>query len=174
MKLSDPKFDPNATTLAQAQKFLQEKAVTGAVCPCCRQSVKLQTKDFTPSMAYVLILLHRHFKTSPSWAHVPTYLSEMTKLGSVVKGNDFSKLRFWGLLEEQPHPKKPKAVVPGFYRMTEKGHAFARGEIKVPTSVFLYNDAPRGFSPGDSTIRECLGSEYHYDDLIEGKLGFVV
>lgn len=175
MKPADPKFDPNATTVAQAQKFLQDKAASGAICPCCRQVVKLLEKEFTVSMAYVLILLHRQFDKTPDWLQVPEYLSEMVKLGSAVKGTDFSRLRYWGLLEEQPHPTKKGQAKAGFYKMTPKGHQLAKGEIKVPKAVFMYNGQPRGFPPGDASIQELLGKEYDYQELLSGKFGtFIV
>lgn len=171
-KAFDPKFDPKTTTLAQAQQVLKDHAVEGAVCPCCRQLVKLYTREITSSMAYVLILLHRHFEKAPDYIHVPNYLSDMTKLGSMIRGGDFAKLRYWGLLEEMPDAKrKDGSKRAGFYRMPEKGHQFAKGEIKVPKTVFLYNDTFLGFGPGDTSIHECLGKDFNYDDLMAGRLG---
>lgn len=173
-KAFDPKFDLKTTTLAEAQEALKSHAADGAVCPCCRQLVKLYKREITSTMAYALILLHRHFEKSPGWLHVPEYLTEMVKLGSTIRGGDFAKLRYWGLLEEMPE-KKDGTKKAGYYRMPEKGHQFAKGEVKVPKVVFLYNDNFLGFGPGEVTIHECLGKEFNYEDLMAGKFGaFIV
>lgn len=177
-KSFDPKFDPNTTTLAKAQEVLKDHAKEGAICPCCRQLVKLYERPITGAMAYVLILLHRHFSTPPipGWVHVPSYLTDMSKMGSAVRGGDWAKLRYWGLLEEKPEDRKDGSNRAGFYRMTEKGHKFAKGEVKVPKAVMLYNDRFLGFvTPGEVSIQDCLGKEFDYADLMAGRLGsFVV
>lgn len=172
----DPKFDPKTTTLAVAQTILMDHAKAGAICPCCRQLVKLYHRPITGAMAYVLILLHRHFLKAPGWLHVPKYLTDMSKMGSAVRGGDWAKLRYWGLLEEKPEDRKDESNRAGFYRMTEKGHQFAKGEIKVAKAVLLYNDRFLGFAPGEVSIQDCLGKEFSYVDLMEGRLGggFVV
>lgn len=172
----DPKFDPKTTTLAQAQEVLKEHAVDGAICPACRQLVKMAPKALSPNLGYTLLVLYRHFVKESTWLHVADYLGEMVKMGSAVKGSDYTKLCWWGLLEEMPEDlRKKEKKKPGFYRMTEKGLAFAKGERKLPQEVFLYNDQVRGYSPQDTTIQEVLGSTYNYEDLLAGKFnGFMV
>jgi len=178
-KLFDPPFNPETTTIAQARKMLQEHALKGAICPCCRQEVKMYTREINSTMAYTLIILHRHFSEDKGWLHVPSYLSQMSVIGSAVRGGDFAKLRYWGLLEPKPVEKKSdkrkdgsKRV--GFYRMTEKGHKFVLGEVTVPKVALIYNGKHHGFAPGEVTIKECLGNEFNYDDLMAGKLGGIV
>jgi hypothetical protein len=183
-KLFDPKFDPNTTTLAKAQQVLKDHALKGAICPCCRQEVRMYTREITSTMAYSLIILHRHFSTNKDWLHVPKFLSQMSAIGSAVRGGDFAKLRYWGLLEAKQDAKTEKKPQEkrkdgskrvGFYRMTEKGHQFAKGEIKVPKAALIYNRKHHGFAPGEATIQECLGKEFNYADLMAGQLGgFVV
>jgi len=175
----DPKYDPNTTTIAVAQKMLQEKALKGAICPCCRQMVKMYEREITSTMAYTLIILHKHFSDFKDWTHLPSFLSQMSVLGSAVRGGDFAKLRYWGLLEEKPIEKltdkrKDGSKRVGFYRMTEKGHQFAKGEVKIPKVALVYNGKHFGFAPGEVTIQECLGKEFNYDDLMAGKLGGIV
>lgn len=172
----DPKFDPKTTTLAQAQEVLKEHAIDGAICPACRQLVKLSSKELSANLGYTLLVLFRHFTKESTWIHVLDYLGEMVQLGSVVRGTDYTKLLLWGLLEEMPEDlRKKEKKKPGFYRMTAKGLAFCKGESTLPKEVFLYNDHVRGFSPESVGIREVLGTTYNYDDLIAGRLGgFVV
>ena len=179
-KLFDPKFDPNTTTLAQAQQMLKDHAMKGAICPCCRQVVKMYTREITSPMAYTLIILHRHFSTDQNWLHVPSYLSQMSTIGSAVRGGDFAKLRYWGLLEAKQDDRKAKdkrkdgSKRTGFYRMTEKGHQFVKGETKIPKVALVYNGKHFGFAPGEASIQECLGKEFNYSDLMAGHLGGIV
>jgi hypothetical protein len=175
----NPKYDPNTTTLAVAQKMLQDYAMKGAICPCCRQEVKMYTREINATMAYTLVILHRHFSTDQNWLHVPSYLSQMSTIGSAIRGGDFAKLRYWGLLEPKPAEKKTEkrkdgSKRVGFYRMTERGHQFVKGEIKIPRVALVYNGKHHGFVPGEVTIQECLGKEFNYDDLMAGKLGGIV
>lgn len=147
----------------------------GAICPVCRQLVKMVSKELTSNHGYVLLLLYRHFSKETNWLQVSDYLSEMVHLGSAVRGGDFHKLTLWGLLEEMPDDlRKKEKKKPGFYRMTDKALTFSRGEIKLPKEVFLYNDQVRGYSQAETTIQELLGSEHNYEDLKAGRLGGIV
>jgi len=166
-------IDNTKTTVAEAQDALKPHVHgAGVICPCCLQLVKLYEREITVSMAYVAILLHRHFVESQAWLHVPEYLSNLSKIGSAVRGGDWAKLRYWGLIEEKPEDKrKDGSRRSGYYKMTERGHQFVKGEIKVPRSILLYNEHFLGYGKGEVGIRDCLGKEFDYDDLMAGKLG---
>lgn len=177
MKLPEKKFDPETTLLSVAKAYLKDRAKQGASCPCCDQWVQLYEREIHGSMARVLIILHRHFlRENPMWIHVPSFLEDLSvQLGAAVRGGDWAKLRYWGLIEEKPKETKPakrkdgsKRV--GFYRVTEKGHAFAKGEIKVPRAALVYNERHLGFSADrEVSIVDCLGKEFNYDELMSGK-----
>lgn len=170
-------IDITKATVAEAQAALKPHVQgAGIICPCCLQLVKLYEREITGSMAYVAILLHRHFQEDQNWLHVPDYLSNMSKIGSAVRGGDWSKLRYWGLIEEKPEEKrKDGSKRAGFYKMTEKGHQFVKGGVKVQRSILLYNDHFLGFGKGEVGIKDCLGKEFNYDDLMAGQLGgFIV
>lgn len=172
-KVVDLKLDLGKVTIAEAQALLKPHLdKTGAVCPLCRQLVKLYSREITSSMAYVLILLHRHFQSDKNWLHVPSFLTNVSTVGAAVRGGDWAKLRYWDLIEEKPKTeRKDGSKRAGFYRMTEKGHQFVRGETKVPRAVLLYADKFLGFDEGEVSIQECLGKEFDYADLMAGRLG---
>jgi hypothetical protein len=173
-------IDPTKVTIAEAQKLMRPLTGTlGVICPCCRQVSVVQEKRITSSMAYVLILLHRHFQGGvKEWLNVGNYLSTMSGLGAFVKGGEWSKLEHWGLIEEKPKPKPTQSDQgkwAGLYRITDRGHQFVLEKGKVPKTVRLYNGKLIGYGKGAVGIRDCLGEDLKYEDLIEGRLGgFIV
>lgn len=172
-KPRDLKVDLATTTLAQAQQAMLSSVKAGnpVTCPCCKQLVMLYERPITSSMAKVLILLHRHFKNHADWLHVPGYLSEMNKIGAAVRGGDWSKLRYWALIEEKPEVRGDGSKRAGFYKMTDLGHQFARGEAKVSKTAKIYNGRFLGFGDGQVSIQDCLGTEFNYDQLMAGEFG---
>ena len=88
--------------LAEAQAWLKGRMEAGAVCPCCGQFAKVYKRTITSSMAFALVLVYRYFRSNRGWIHVPSYLAELAKNGAAVRGGDWAKLRFWGLLAPMP------------------------------------------------------------------------
>jgi len=170
-------LDPASTTVAQVQDRMRVviKEGSSVFCPCCTQLVALSDQSVSSMMAKVLIILHRHFLTNPEWLHVPTHLTEANKLGAAVRGGDWAKLRYWGLLEVKPEKRADGSKRAGFYRMPEKGHQFARGEIQVPKTVRLFHNKFMGFGEGLVGVKDCLGEEFDYGQLMAGNYGaFIV
>ncbi len=175
-------LDPKTTSVLKAQEMMQSRVRgAGVVCPCCKQVVRMLEKDLSPLMAYVLILMYRHFEDTPDWLHVSKYLENMAAVGNEVHGGEWSKLKYWKLIEEHPPVKKsvlsnkPVVDMAGHYRITERGQKFVRCEIKVPSKILLYAGHFMGFGPKEVTIKDCLGKVYRYEDLMAGNLGgFVV
>lgn len=167
-------LDLTKTSVADAQSALKPHVLgAGVVCPCCLQVVKLREVRITPSMAYVAILLHRHFLEDQAWLHVSKYLENLSKVCSAVRFGDWYRLRHWGILEQKPSKGKDK-LKSKLYVMTERGHQFVKGEIKVQKTILIYNERFVGFGPGEVGVQECLGQEYDYADLMAGNLGGLI
>lgn len=176
-KLPDKKFDPLSTTLAEAQAYLKVRAVNGTICPCCAQEVKVLEKEIHPYMARTLIILYRHCEKNPAtaWTHVAS-LVETTALAFsiILKPGEWSKLRYWGLIEERPKTEKvsKEEAKKGYYRLTPKGLAFVKGEQKVPRAILFYDDRHLGFSADKEVgVRDVLGKDLVYEELMDGKYG---
>jgi hypothetical protein len=167
------KIDLATTTISQAQQamLVSVKAGNSVTCPCCKQLVMLYERPITSSMAKVLILLYSYFKNHADWLHVPGYLSEMNKIGAAVRTSDWSKLRYWGLIEEKPGALSDGSKRAGFYKITGLGHQFARGEVKVAKTAKVYNGRFLGFGDGQVSIQDCLGTDLDYDRLMAGEFG---
>lgn len=168
----------STTTLVEAQDKLKlHVRGPGVVCPCCHQVVRMVEKELSSTMAYVLILMYRHFQSSSDWLDMSQYLANMVAIGSEVKGGEWSKLKFWTLIvERQPEKKsvlnpKPPVKTQGMYRLTDRGTSFVLGKLKVPKSLWLYNGHVIEANKKSVDIQECLGKDYKYEDLIVGNLG---
>lgn len=159
-------IDPGSTTVAQVQGQMRDsiKNDRPVYCPCCKQLVALTDRPLNAMMAKVTIILHRHFLSAPGWLHVGKHLVEVNKLGAAIRGSEWTRLTHWGVLEERPKH-------PGEYKMTERGHKFATVEIKLPKVLRTYNGKPVSFGTEQADIKECLGEDLDYAQLIAGNYG---
>lgn len=167
-KLSEKQFDLTSTTLLEAQAYLMSKArgKDGSTCPCCRQKVKVYDREINALMARVLIILYRHAEKDTESLHVSSYLDDLSRqLGTVIRGGDWLRLRYWDLIETDGTKRA------GFWKITSKGQSFVKLDLKIPKYVLTYNDKFLGYVPGSSevTVVECLGQEFNYDELLSGK-----
>jgi hypothetical protein len=165
---------PDQPTLEQARLWLGRRLLDGATCPCCEQHAQVYKRPLTSSMAYVLCLISRHHGGAVS-VHVPTFIVQHITKASVaaaVRG-DFAKLRYWGLLDEvfgERPDRSADQVSVGYWRITGRGNQFVRGEIRVPSHVYLYN-GERLDKPVYTTvdIHEALGTKFNYDEVVHGQ-----
>jgi hypothetical protein len=134
-------------------------------------------KELSSTMAYVLILMYRHFQSASDWLDMSQYLSNMVAIGSEVKGGDWPKLKYWKLIEERPPEKKsvvnpkPPVKTQGMYKLTELGSRFVLGKLKIPKSIWIYNGHVIEANKKSVDILGCLGKDYKYEDLMAGNLG---
>lgn len=166
------------TTLVEAQDKLKlHVRGPGVVCPCCHQVVRMVEKELSSTMAYVLILMYRHFQSSSDWLDMSQYLANMVAIGSEVKGGEWPKLKLWTLILERPPEKKsilnpkPPVKTQGMYKLTDRGKGFVLGKLRVPKSLWIYNGHVIEANKKSVSIQECLGKDYKYEDLMAGNLG---
>jgi ssDNA-binding Zn-finger/Zn-ribbon topoisomerase 1 len=145
-------------TIQEAKQHLKENYKKGVKCPCCNQNVKLYKRRLGSVMARCLIKLS---VMGEGYHHVKDIVSGISDTGT----NDFSKLRYWGMIEEQSNDDDTKRTS-GHWRITDKGRLFARNSIYVPMYVFIYNGKKQGFSVGETNIVEALGTKFNYSQLI--------
>lgn len=156
-------------TLEEAKQVLRSNWEKGAHCPCCHQFVKLYKRKLNSTMAYALVLMSRHPRHSPlDYFHVPEWLAMFTS-SAAIRGGDFSKLRYWGLIEEDQRERDDGSRRAGFYRMTDLGCGFVSQRERVPKYIYLYNQkVVTRANPDTETIDilEALGNKFHYADLM--------
>lgn len=167
-------IDPATTTVAQVQEKMRAAVRDGfaVVCACCKQEVKVKEYPITSMMAKTLVILHRHFKSNPDWLQVPDFLVDANKVGATLRGTDWTRLKYWGFLEERvASTRNDGSKKGGYYKMLDAGHQFARGETKAPTAVRLYNGHFIGFGEGLVGVQECLGEDVELAQLMAGNYG---
>lgn len=154
---------PDSMTLGEVRAFLRENIDIGVECACCTQRVQRYSRPITSAMAAGLILVAFYVKASGTeWTHIELFLKNKQSLPPSIRG-DYSKLRFWNLIEV--HPEKE-----GFYRVTPKGHDFVAGTVKVNRSVLLFNNKMYGFKGNLISITDALKNKFDYDKLLKGVL----
>lgn len=149
-------------TLEEARHWLRERIDDGARCPCCTQYVKAYKRRVNASMARSLIIMYLHQPKDPEgWMHLPTVLAPRS-------GNEEPKMRRWGLIEELTEPREDGGRA-GFWRITDRGRQFVRGEITIPRYVRIYDDRVLNYEGEMVSIRDALGAKFDYNLLMKGE-----
>lgn len=171
---ADPEvaLDPHVS-LETAKQWLHDRFEKGADCPCCHQFAKIYKRPFNKSMAYVLILIARYFRSAhpEEWLHVPSYIAEVVasnpRRAAAVRG-DWAKMKLWGLLEEKPGERADGSPRVGYYRLTPLGRRFVDREVKIPSHIYIYNaEALQRVVEETISIDDALGRDFSYAEIME-------
>ena len=158
--------------LETLRAWLLSHSQDGAECPACGQLVKHYRRPLTSGMAITLVLLARH--KPDEWVHVLDFMGTLNlkpKLGTALGSGDYAKLRYWGLLEPYGSVRDDGSPRVGWWRITEDGKRFVRGELRVASHAVVFNDQLIALD-GEKTvgIRDALGKKFDYDELMAGTL----
>lgn len=105
-------------------------------------------------MALALVDLYREGKTS-KFVHGPT----------VTSCREVSKLAWWGLVVEEP-TLRPDGGRAGYWKVTEKGEQFIKGQIKCQKYAHVFDSKVLGHDGEMTGISEAIGSPFHYNELM--------
>lgn len=144
-------------SIQAGRDWLRKNLEKGAKCPLCGQHAKLYRRKVNTGMAVSLIKMYRINKTG--WVHVPTSVG--------AKSREEGKLRYWNLVEEQPG-KGLHGGRAGYWRVTEFGEQFLRGQAQIPLYAIIYNGKVLNHEGKLIGIRDALGTGFNYDDLMAG------
>ncbi len=147
-------------TLAAAREFVAHHITEGSGidCPCCGQSCKLYPRKLYAEMGAWLINLVHCWNQTRDWVDVRDF---------PLRGGDYGKLMHWGLAERMPNDNPAKRSS-GMWRPTLDGIHFVMGRTRVPSHVHLYNNEVKGFSKEQVDIRQVLGEQFSYIELMHG------
>lgn len=86
-------------------------------------------------------------------------------LSAAVRGGDFAKTRWLGLIEAKDGDvERP---VSGYWRLTKLGARFVLGEIKVPAYVWVYGNKPLDRTVDETvSIHDALRCKFDYEELM--------
>lgn len=143
------------TTLIQLKVWLRKKAEDGARCPVCDQNVKIYRRKLNSGMARSLIRMYR--AGGLDFIHLPTTVGSRSR--------EEGKLRYWGLVEEE-QVLRPDGGRAGYWRVTPMGELFVLGKITVWSHARVYNGKCLGLNGNQITIKDALGSQFDYAELM--------
>lgn len=190
--------DPDQATVSDVKRWLRVTAPKGAICPCCKQHVKIYRRVLGSQMARWLIWLVRtwetllpergihprpaaqlHDRLSPEGPDHRDWWIDIKQ--SPVRGGDYAKLVHWGLIEQKetelPRKHRTDGARPkdsGLWRPTCKGIDFVHRRIAVPSHVVLYKNQLLGVGEDPIRIHQALGKKFDYEQLMRAPVNVEV
>ena len=155
---------PDSMTLGEARKLLREKAPEGIDCPLCTRRVAVQNRPINATMLLCLRWLISASNEGDRWVHVPTEGPKWLQ-----RTKQHTTLRWWGLIESgrQGRKKDPKAPGEGYWRPTEKGITFIKGEVSVDLRVVTFNDNVLGYTGPKVFGQDVMGEGFKFASVFE-------
>jgi len=117
-------------------------------------------------MARILIVIYhmdRMWRPRNGWLHVS---KEFLKWKKNAVAEEYSKLRFWGLLEPMPNGD-PTVPGTGYWRITDLGREFVEDKVEISRHVFVFDNKVIDASQEWTSIRNALGDKFDYDELMQ-------
>ena len=128
-------------------------------CPCCHRNAQIYRRNLHFTVAMQLIRLH--VLSRPKFDYINA--AELIYQGQHGTG-DFSKAKYWGLIEHRPVEKDEKSS--GFWRLTNKGCRFVENKITIPHYALVFDDNVLGFEGGQIDIKTALATKFDYEKLM--------
>jgi len=145
----------------------------GVTCPACDRLAKVYRRRINVGMCRVLLDLARHYRdTDGEWAKIGVG-------GLATSGGDYSKMRWWGLIESPPEDaeRADGSARVGLWRITPLGVQFLRGEVTVDRYVYEYDsvpvtlELPDGEQPERVNIAQCMGAPFDFNEAMRLPIG---
>lgn len=169
---------PPTDTLRAARAMLRAGIYShgGVVCPCCERLASVYRRRINAGMVRTLLAIAREQRRLPpeagGWVkvgmneHLPSGRTpgNTTLLRGVkTAGGDYSKAQWpgWELIEPKPNAQRADGSRrAGYWRVTERGLAFLRGELAVRRYLYEYDGAPVADPPDADTSMVTVGEAY--------------
>lgn len=155
------------TSLDEARRTYRDGLADGTHCPCCDRYGQLYRRKFPAAAAHALIAMHvrTHNLPDPGWLFMPDVLAQLP--GKTERqGGDWAKARHWGLIEPRPGERDDGSTRTGWWRLTDRGRAFALDQLMVAKYALVYEGETHGYDGDYVGIRTCLGHRFDYQELI--------
>lgn len=134
-------------------------------CTTCGRYAKIYKRRIHKGMARALIALYRA-GGDVDYVHVSNFCNFKT-------GFDIPLTRHWGLVQlESLPPEAKKKKTSGRWRLTPAGMDFVLNKTTVQKFIFIFNDTLLGRDGEEISIRDALGKEFNYGELMaaQGRL----
>jgi hypothetical protein len=163
-KLKSDVIELQNNSLESAKQHLRDNYKQGTECPCCHQHVKEYKRKLNSSMAYGLIILFKAHQRIGFNKYVKMN-EEVAKLKIPSSNIEYSKLAYWGLIEEKPNTN-PKIKNSGFWMITTDGQDFVQNKMMMRKYARIYNKLCNGFDGPLINIKDALSSKFNYEELM--------
>ena len=137
----------------------------GGHCPVCDRWGKIYLRNINVTMAQGLMWLCRQTGDADGWINVPVVGPQW-----LVRSNQLATLHWWNLVERKSKDETHKAKFSGIWRPTQLGKDFASGQVRVPKSVYTYNNMVMRYGSQEVLINECLGEVFDYEQVMRESL----
>lgn len=153
-------------TVGEVRRILEARAADGERCPCCTSNVKVYRRPLTSVGARAVAALYtEHRLTFGHMADVARkHLPESASQGGyLVLG------QHWGLIESEPIVRGDVGRT-GYWRVTDRGEAWLRGETSIPKYALLFQGRCLALE-GDLLRREAaLGQHFDFRALMADRI----
>lgn len=141
-------------------------------CPVCERTAMCKKRALNKGMAAVLIAFHRTERDAEGYSHIrdvrewrPALIAEgKTRITDHIR--DWVKLQLWEIMAKHPPGRTGKENATGYWRITEKGHAFLQDELTVPKFAHDYDNECKELSGPMIGIQEALTTEFNYREIM--------
>ncbi len=140
------------STLGEVKEWLHDRVPEGIECPACHQNAQIYRRPLHSGMVRALIHIYKHRDADDKF--------NITTHRDTNKG-DTSKLRFWGLIEQDEEDKRR-----GVWRITHDGKLFVERRMTVPGYAEIYDGELLKIDGDPITIRDALGKKFDYVELM--------
>lgn len=150
---------PDRTLLGDARWWLRRRVDKGAKCPLCTQHAMIYPRTINSSQARDLIALYLQHEREFA------YLPDVRKLSGSRSNREESKLRWWGLLIEEP-TLRPDGGRAGWWKVTDRGEQFVLNQVRVPKTARVYDNRCLKLVGEPISIVDALGNPFDYRELM--------
>ena len=137
----------------------------GGHCPVCDRWGKIYVRNINKTMAQGLVWLNHQTGDEDGWVNVP-----ITGPQWLVRSNQLATLHWWNLVERKSKDDSHKSKFSGIWRTTQLGKDFVAGLIRVPRSVYTYNNNVVKHGDEDVLLSECLDEGFDYNQVMSTNL----
>lgn len=134
----------------------------GYICPTCGSFCKRYFRNLNSNMALTMVVLFNRKKFG--FIHIENFLRQH----ELPRSGDFPYLIHWGLMQKMEGKRPDGSSRNGFYKLTDKGRQFVKGEITVKKTLIIYKNKAEGFEGPETDIKEALGTRFDYNQLMNG------
>lgn len=165
------------TPLRKVREHINKHAADGLECPACEQHVQIYWRTINAGMAASTVrMLRLHNLDIARGVRERRFIYLPQEIGR--RSAEEAKLVWWGLVEEEL-ARRPDGGRAGYWRLTEKGMQWSKGEISVPryAKVFdgklwpdgLTSVSKSGHKKPETWVHGALGDHFNYRALLDGE-----